>query len=367
MFLTVVQPQFKKLTLAVAFTLSALGSDIQAAGRANWTIQAEIKGQRVEGMPLSWSNSEVSLLARDGYLWQFPPAEARNFRKTSTSFRSFSAGELRSSLEAELGKNLEITGTGHYLVAHPRGKGAAWAGRFEELYRSFVHYFAVRGLTIKAPQFPLVAIVWSRQEDFLRYAAKEGHRPSTSMLGYYSPITNRIVLFDSTATQGDWRQNASTIIHEATHQTAFNTGVHSRFALPPRWIAEGLGMLYESPGVYDSRNHPDQAQRVNRDRLEQFRQLVRAGRPAGNFLNLIGSDRLFETNTDVAYAESWAFAFYLAETQPRKYIELLRKTATRADFEPYSQAQRTADFTAIFGKDPRMMDAQFLRFIAELR
>ena len=185
MFSTRAQSQLKKWVLAAVCALPPLCGTAQAAGRANWTVEAEVKGRRVEGLPLSWSNSEVFLLARDGYLWQFPPADARNFRKTSTSFRSFSAGELRSSLEAELGQNLEITGTGHYLVAHPRGKGNAWAGRFEDLYRSFVHYFAVRGLTVTAPQFPLVAIVWSRQEDFLRYAAKEGHRAAESGLGPY--------------------------------------------------------------------------------------------------------------------------------------------------------------------------------------
>ncbi|MFN9752880.1 MAG: DUF1570 domain-containing protein [Planctomycetota bacterium] len=29
------------------------------------------------------------------------------------------------------------------------------------------------------------------------------------------------------------------MVHEATHQIAFNTGIHSRFAPMPRWFTEG--------------------------------------------------------------------------------------------------------------------------------
>jgi len=357
----------QRLAFWLVVLLTTAG-DSWAAGTANFMLQADIRGRRVEGMPLAWSDSEVYLLARDGYLWEFQPSEAKNFRKSAAQFRSYSAGQLSAALEAELGGKLQITGTGHYLVAHPPGRGAQWAQRFEDLYRSFVHYFAVRGLRIQEPKFPLVAIVWPTQLDFMRYSASEGHPPNPNVLGYYSPVSNRITLYDSgSLSKKDWQQNAETIIHEAAHQTAFNTGVHSRFALPPRWIAEGLGTLYEAAGVYDSRNNPHQGQRINRGRLEQFRSLIAAGRPPGLFVDLITSDRLFEKNPAVAYAEAWAFTFFLSETEPRKYVQLLTKTANRPDFKDYSQAARLADFTAIFGKDFRMMDANFLRFIAGLK
>lgn len=278
------------LLAAVLFLVAA--PTAASAGAPQWMMEAEIRGRRVEGTPLSWSDKQVFLLARDGYLWDFPPSEARNFRKTAGSFHSYSAGQLRAALDAELGSHLETTGTGHYLVAHPRGQGGQWAERFEELYRSFVYYFSVRGLKIKEPQFPLVAIVWPRQEDFIRHAASQGFRLNPGVLGFYSPVTNRVDLFDtSSGRKGeDWRQNAATIIHEATHQTAFNTGVHSRFALPPRWLAEGLGTLYEAPGVWDSRNYPNLGQRINRDRLTQFKEMVASGRPAGLFVEIVGSD-----------------------------------------------------------------------------
>ena len=41
---------------------------------------------------------------------------------------------------------------------------------------------------------------------------------------------------------------SDTIIHEATHQTAYNVGVHARFADQPRWLVEGLAMMFEAEG-----------------------------------------------------------------------------------------------------------------------
>ena len=159
-----------------------------------------------------------------------------------------------------------------------------------------------------------------------------------------------------------WQRNAAVLIHEATHQTAFNTGVHSRYAPPPLLLAEGLAMMFESPGVYDSLNHAAARDRVNRDRLRQFRPLVPQHRPE-LLAELIGSDRPFAVDAGAAYAESWALSFFLMETEPAKYVRILAKTANRPPFSDYMAAERTADFTAIFGSDWRMLEARFLRFM----
>ena len=86
-----------------------------------------------------------------------------------------------------------------------------------------------------------MAVVYPRQADFWQQAAREGMKQTPGVLGYYSPITNRILMFDAAAPGGggfDWTTNAETIIHEAAHQSAFNTGVHVRFNDPPRWLVE---------------------------------------------------------------------------------------------------------------------------------
>ena len=140
------------LTVGLLCAWQAAPPSAQAATPAlRIMIEANVRGTRVEGLPLSWDDGKIHLLARDGYLWEFRPDEAKDLRKTAPNFRSYSFGELRSALERELAGRLELTATAHYLVAHPQGAGKKWGTRFEELYRSFVHYFTVRGLAPRRP------------------------------------------------------------------------------------------------------------------------------------------------------------------------------------------------------------------------
>lgn len=333
---------------------------------ADFMIQADVDGQRVEGRPLFWSKDRVQLMLRDGQLLDFPTSRARNYHRSADRFYSYSAVEIRSRLADELGKKFDITGTGHYLVAHPAGERDRWAERFEDLYRSFVHYFSVRGLPIQEPEFPLVAVVWKDRQDFLKYAVRTGNPVGTNVLGYYSPTTNRVHLYDES--QGEtsgraWQRNAATIIHEVTHQTAFNTGVHTRFTGCPRWVAEGLGTLFEDPGVYDSRTHRSRADRLNRVQLASY-QRVAAKLTKADLAALVTSDRSFEAEPTKAYAQAWALTFYLTETQPRRYAEYLKKTAARKPGQVYSPTERLSDFTAVFGDNFAMHHARFAKFMA---
>jgi hypothetical protein len=183
-------------------------------------------------------------------------------------------------------------------------------------------------------------------------------------------VSNRIVLYDMGGTSADsakWEKNARTVIHEATHQTAFNTGVHSRFTTPPVWVAEGLATMFEARGAYNSRAFPSQSDRINRGRLGQFNELVVPQHQPELLAALVASDRLFRTHPSVAYATAWAMTFYLMETDRGKYAEYLARTAERPPFESYTAAQRTADFTDVFGDDWPMLEARLLRFMAGLR
>src|SRR5262249_48305348 len=152
---------------------------------------------------------------------------------------------IKMSLEHEFGNNFEVSSIRHYVVVHPRGERDQWANRFEQLYDRFNHYFGVRGFQLKEPEFPLIAVVFRTHEEFMKYASADGSQVSPNLLGHYLPKSNRVFLYDVTAhaTGADWSQNASTIIHEATHQMAFNTGVHQRYADAPRWLCEGLATM----------------------------------------------------------------------------------------------------------------------------
>jgi len=355
--------------LARCLSLSLLLSCITApaASAVEWMVQADLHGERLEGKPLYMAADRTQLLLRDGQVREFPTTEARNVRKTSPKFRPYSAGELRNRLAAEFGREFEVTGTGHYLVVHPRGKRDLWAERFEDLYRSFRHYFAVRGIRLEEPEFPLVAVVWEDQAQFRAHALREGAQTNSNTLGYYSPKTNRVSLYDTTSGGADWTQNADTIIHEVTHQTAFNTGVHARFGNTPRWLAEGLATMFEPRGVWNSAQHRSRNDRINQGRLRDFQHYVEHGHREGDLAQMIESDRFFTADSSRGYALAWALSFYLVETQPRRYADYLAKTAARDGTQPYPSAARLKDFTDVFGTNLRLLEAQFLRYMSGWR
>jgi hypothetical protein len=332
-------------------------------------IRLDLAGRTIEGTALVASEKKVFFLCRDGQLEEFAPSEATNYSRVEGGFKSYSQAEIRGQLLRELGQAFEVSGVGHYIVAHPAGRRDQWAPRFEELYRSFIHYFSARGWQLSEPRFPLIAVVYPREADFWQQANREGMPRVSGVLGYYSPTTNRILMFDA-AVGGkgyDWTTNAETIIHEAAHQTAFNLGVHGRFGASPRWVVEGLGTMFEARGVWQSRTYPNQGDRINRGRLRAWQAYAKGRRPADAIAQLVSSDRMFSSDIDGAYSEAWALSFFLMETEPRKYVQYLGKTAALPSFEDYRGPQRLADFTAVFGSDLKMLDARMQRFLAGLK
>ncbi|MCU0959424.1 MAG: DUF1570 domain-containing protein [Pirellulaceae bacterium] len=345
---------------------------LPAAGAAEPAmVQLHLAGQQLEGTAVAWSDTRVLLLSRNGFLYDFAPQQAADYRVLSPHFRPYSPSEMRSELHREFGSTFDVSGTGNYLVVHPAGQKDLWAARFENLYRSFVHYFTARGMRPTPPEFPLVAVVFPSRGEFVRYVQQtDGAAPPAGIVGFYSPRSNRVFLYDVTqgnASDAHWHHNASTIIHEATHQMAFNTGIHRRTAVPPRWAGEGLAMLFEAPGVWDPVRHPDVRDRINPERLAAFREYLRGRRPAGSVAQLVQhSDRLFASAPDSAYAEAWALTFYLSETQPAKYLQYLRQTAAREPLKRYAAPDQLREFTDVFGTDFTMLEARFLRFMEGL-
>ncbi|MEX0642591.1 MAG: DUF1570 domain-containing protein [Pirellulales bacterium] len=337
-------------------------------GAADFMFRARVDGKMLEGKPLSWSADQMLLLGRDGQLYRFNPKKAKESQKTSPRFFGYSPSEMKVQLQKEFGKQFEVTETRHYLVVHSQGERDEWANRFEDLYKRFEHYFRVRGFKLEEPPYPLVAVVFRNEADYRRHAEASGTPVPPRWLGHYSPISNRIFLFDSTT--GDaahWSTNADTIIHEATHQTAYNSGVHRRFSGTPRWVSEGLATMFEARGVWSSQYDNTQADRINRGRHFGFKDLVSNRWKPGMVVNLISSDRMFQSDEADAYALAWAMSFYLCETQPRLYGQYLAKTAERPMFGGYAAAERVADFEDIFGSEWKMFEMKFLRYMAEVK
>ncbi|WP_197526130.1 DUF1570 domain-containing protein [Botrimarina colliarenosi] len=347
--------------------LAALGAG--PAGAADFMFEAVVGGTLLEGRPLAWTDATMTLLSRDGQLHEFPPSQAKSARRTAPHFRGYAVEEMRQRLYKEFGSRFDYASTGHYLVAHPRGERGVWADRFEALYRSFVRYFRVRNFSLEDPPYPLVAVVFGNRSEYERYVSGSSSGAPTGALGHYEPRTNRVYLYDQSTAGGDdrWDETAATVVHEATHQTAYNVGVHTRFAAGPRWVSEGLATMFEARGIHDAQSYDRGDSRVNRGRLLDFQSDVLPSQPLGSIETFIASDQSFQRLPILAYAEAWALTFFLSETRPLEYAEYLTVTAGRPLFSEYPAAERVADFRRVFGSDLKLLDAHFLSFVKGLR
>ncbi len=343
------------------------------------------------------------------------PADAvHKFRKISPQFTGWSGSVVRDNLRREFGKDFGVAGTRHYAVCAPIDrnqsdqKARVYAETFEELFRTFQMYFSVRGFTINEPEFPLIVIVFPDVDSFARYASAERVDVRPTLRGYYLPSSNRIALYESTenaaqqsqlpATRGfptapttpfadsgssvaradiswiadeSWRtfqgSLKDTMIHEATHQVGFNTGLHSRIGENPKWVVEGLATVFEAPGIRNSGGSGPARTRINHERFIGFGDFSKSRRKSQSLESFLSNDELFQSSVFDAYAEAWAFSFFLIETRPRAYAEYLRTIASRDPLRAYPAEDRLADFKNTISKELPLLEAEFLRFIAAIK
>ena len=329
-------------------------------------VALDYQGKQYEGKPLAIDDLRILLLGRDGRLWDLPASAGNRARQTAPAFRPFSPSETRAALLRELGSGFEVSGAGLYMVAHPAGQRDRWADRFDEFYRSFVHYFTVRGIAVDPPPTPLVAIVCRDAEEFARRSAGQQAPVGAAVLGWYDAQSNRLMIYDRGRQSSYFTSTEAVLVHEATHQAAFNTGVHSRWAMPPRWVAEGLATMFEAPGVFNARHHPRLSDRINRVRCDDFARFCDPQRTPDLLRTLVADELLFARHPETAYAAAWALSFYLTETMPAQYGRYMRSTADRPAWHRSSPAERLKQFAAVFGNDWSLLEARWRRFIAEL-
>jgi len=332
----------------------------------------------------------ILLQTRDGYLWAIQPAELVERTSDQESFAPFSAAELSAQLRAELPAPFEIHRTAHYLVCHNTSKPyAEWCGAlYERLYRVFHNYWSRRGLSLYEPEFPLVAVVFRDKASFEHYSAKELGEAVGSIIGYYSLTTNRVTMYDLTGvesfrarggrrlTAGEinralatptMERTVATVIHEATHQIAFNCGLHRRFADIPLWLSEGIAMYFETPDLKSSRGWRNIGG-VNQVRLAEFRNGL-SNRRDDALRSLLADDQRFRATDEMsqAYPESWALVYFLMRQRPRQFVEYLKVMSQKKPLMTDTPQSRLAEFRAAMGQDLNQLDEIFLRQLMRVR
>ncbi|MCA9157258.1 MAG: DUF1570 domain-containing protein, partial [Planctomycetales bacterium] len=246
------------------------------------------------------------------------------------------------------------------------------------------NYWKSKGFRISEPRFPLVSVVFSNRPSYLAYAEREIGKSAESMIGYYNMKTNRMVTYDMTGVDGvvprgtriaspvviqhilsqpQAERTVATIIHEAVHQLAYNSGLQVRLADNPLWLSEGIAMFFETPDA----NNPKgwgAIGKVNPHNMRLFAQYV-PQRPADSLLTLISQDqrlRSAETSSQ-AYPESWALTYYLMIIKNKQFVAYLKELADQTPLAgEASERERIELFQKHFGADLTELDKDLINF-----
>jgi hypothetical protein len=343
------------------------------------------QSQTVDGrIVVTAQDGGILLLGRDGRLWNITPDKLQKQEAAGKNFKPMSANELVPHLKQEFGEEFEVVTTRHYIICTNASPAyARWCGAmFERLMGAFRTHWRTRKLDLHDPKLPLVAIVFADAKQFAKFATKDAGPAIAGAKGYYSIRTNRMVLYDLTA-DGKSKPattpaavnrklaaspfNVATVVHEATHQIAFNCGMHTRYADNPLWLSEGMAMYFETPDL-SSRSGWRTVGKVNVARLTRFHDYVQKRRKANALVSLLSSNSRFaasETAED-AYAESWALTFFLIKTRRKEYVDYLNRLSKKTALIWDKPDSKLKTFRASFGDDLELLDRRFLQYTGRL-
>lgn len=321
--------------------------------------------EQLVGLPIHWSDFDAVLLESTGRMHHLSNSDIVSHKLLERPFQPQSNLEASRLLQQELGPNFEVLIQGPYVIGSPKSRAGRWRDRFQSLLAGYMRYFEVRGWPLRQPDFPLVVIVLPDRSSFQRYLAHEGIRLGSNVVGSYLPRSNRCVLYELDGAVGvDWSETEATIVHEAVHQIAFNTGVHERLAENPLWLVEGFATMFEQPAVYDTRvNHSTLESRMLLPKVQQLQPILREpGALESRLRSMIESDHIFQQEQLTSYAVGWALTFYLSERMPNEFAAYLKLQGKR-DFGNYSSASRSRDFRKTFQMEPASLAQQIQRLL----
>lgn len=358
-------PCHRTIVVLSAVSFFLCGSTLHAASPQKM-LELEFGGRKHLGTVIAHDPAIAWFLERDGRLAPVDIGKVKEFRDVGR-FRAMTTMELREQLGRELGREFQLAIAGQYVVAGPPQSVERLAPLFDNLYRDFQVTFAARGFKIRPPDTPLIAVIYPDRGGFEKCCQAEGIQPQSGLRGFYLPISNRVVLYDTTKSGSENTAALdATVLHEATHQVAFNVGIHSRIGPTPKWVVEGLATAFEREAMRTNDHRGPVMTRVNPERYAWFQRFRQERRPLRSLAQFVQSEESFESATLDAYSQAWALTFFLLETRPSEYARYLHVLAQRDPMKAYSEEERLKDFQAAFGRDLVMLETHFLKFYQDL-
>lgn len=314
---------------------------------------------------LAGQDGSMMLQSDDGRIWTIQPEQIIKRESNDKPFTPITCNEMVKRMSQEFPRGIQVYRTKHYIILHNSNRQHInQVGRlFEQLYKAFYTYWDNQDWPLEEPEFPLVALVFADRNQFLKYGTAEVGDAVDSLIGYYNLATNRMTTYNVP----DWERNLSTIIHEATHQLAYNSGLQRRFADNPTWVSEGLAMYFEAPDMRNMSRWSGIGE-VNQKNLKRWREYS-TRRPSNSLSLLIGDDtRIMSAETALdAYGEAWALTYYLIRTHKEEYLKYLRTISESKIGTQLTPHQRLKMFSSAFGKSLPDIDREFQLYMHKVR
>lgn len=331
-------------------------------------------------------------LTADGRLRTLEPSEIISTKPCKEPLTPLTCEEVADEIRQELPPGFLVHKTLHFVLIYNTSETyARWVGDlYERLYRALTTSWTEKGFKLVKPRFPMVALVFDTREAYLQYAVRDIGEQAKLMIGYYDMMSNRIVTFDITGVQGlaepgrryssqamlntlfsqpQAERTVATVVHEAVHQIAYNTGLQVRLGDNPKWVSEGLAMYCEAPDVNNPRGWGTIGKK-NYHQLTRFAQFLRQ-RPADSLSALIANNDRFVskdlTVIESAYSESWALTYFLFREKNSSYVAYLKEMSIQDPLVNCTDRQRVELFKKHFGNDLAKLDLQFINFMKRLR
>lgn len=331
-----------------------------ALSAAEPLLRITVSGDELRGQVIARDDSQCWFRMRDGSQRLIRMAEVSRYEVLPGGFRPISTVELRDQLAREW-PGLRIASADGLIVAAPAGVVTELKDLFDGVRRDFRTWLRVHGRELPVCEFPLVVVMPATRHEFDRLLEDSELKPHATLAGAYFLESNRILL--SPARRGEPPgERLATLVHEATHQLAFNLDVHSRIGRNPTWLVEGLAMAFENEALRTRDQLASPWERVNRERYLHLRAMLPT-LPKGWLARLIESDEPFEDDALGAYALSWGVTFHLMETRPRQYVKLLTSRAEEKGIsEVERKAARLAHFVEAVGVQPEWLEVEVNRY-----
>ncbi|MDO4585271.1 MAG: DUF1570 domain-containing protein [Planctomycetia bacterium] len=356
-----------------------------------WKETEDAAERRTVGRTLVVAQDGGLLLQeRTGEIHAIEPQMIVRATRNSKPFVPMTREEVAEVFRERLPEDFAVHTTAHYTIFYNTSQDyARWCGQLmERLYSTFQNFWAKRDYELPEPEFPLIVIVFSHPREYREYAREEVGEVGDTIIGYYSYKTNRIVCSDLSGqeTYGTQRpatmtmgaitreilsrpqavKQVATIIHEATHQIAYNRGLCARYGDVPLWFNEGIAMYFEAPDIRSDKGWRAIG-KINPLRYSTFMDSLSNYSP-GFLRKMLTDDDVFrrsETSGE-AYAQAWALTWFLLKTRQKDYIRYAQQFSEKKMLVWDSPEKRLMDVERIFGSVEKL-ESDFVRYMRKMR